>query len=63
MESPRGDPYTVLGWSQGTFRIARNADTGMEIVTQDSAMASVFDPGTREFRRTECAICRWRCSA
>ena len=47
-----GDPYTVLGWSQGTFRIARNVDTGMETVTQDSAMASVFDPGTREFRRT-----------
>ncbi len=47
-----GDPFTVLGWSQGTFRIARNADTGMEIVTQDSAMASIFDPGTREFRRT-----------
>jgi hypothetical protein len=46
-----GDAYTVLGWSQGTFRIARNVDTGMEAVTQDSAMASVFDPGTREFRR------------
>ncbi len=48
----QGDPYTVLGWSQGTFRIVRNADNGMENVTQDSAMASVFDPGTREFRRT-----------
>jgi hypothetical protein len=47
----QGEAYTVLGWSQGTFRIARNTDTGMENVTQDSAMASVFDPGTREFRR------------
>jgi hypothetical protein len=42
-----GDPYTVLGWSQGTFRIVRDTDTGMEVVTQDSAMASIFDPGTR----------------
>jgi len=23
-----GEPYRVLGWAQGTFRIARNADTG-----------------------------------
>lgn len=45
------DPYAVLGWSQGTFRIARNAESGVETVTQDSAMASIFDPGTREFRR------------
>jgi hypothetical protein len=30
----QGDPHAVLGWSQGTFRIACNADTGMEIVTQ-----------------------------
>ena len=47
----QGGPYTVLGWSQGTFRIARNVETGTESVTQDSATASVFDPGTREFRR------------
>jgi|tagenome__1003787_1003787.scaffolds.fasta_scaffold20974135_2 hypothetical protein len=47
----QGGPYTVLGWSQGTFRIARNVETRTESVTQDSATASVFDPGTREFRR------------
>jgi hypothetical protein len=46
-----GEPYRVLGWSQGAFRIARNAATGIESVTQDSAAASVFDPQTREFRR------------
>jgi hypothetical protein len=46
-----GEPYRVLGWTQGTFRIARNADTGTETVTQDSAMAPIFDPRTRSFRR------------
>lgn len=46
-----GEPYQVLGWSQGTFRIARNAQSGVEMVTQDSAAASIFDPQTRAFRR------------
>jgi hypothetical protein len=46
-----GEPYRVLGWSQGTFRIARDARTGVETVTQDSAAAPIFDPRTREFRR------------
>lgn len=44
-------PYTVLGWSQGTFRVARDAQTGLETVTQDSAAGSLFDPRTRAFRR------------
>jgi hypothetical protein len=47
-----GEPYRVLGWTQGTFRIARNPATGLESVTQDSASASIFDRQTREFRRT-----------
>src|SRR5882672_835211 len=38
-----GEPYQVLGWSQGTFRIARNPQSGLEIVTQDSASSAVFD--------------------
>jgi len=46
-----GEPYQVLGWSQGTFRIARNAESGLEVVTQDSASSSIFDPRTRVFRR------------
>ena len=46
-----GEPYQVLGWSQGTFRIARNPQSGLEIVTQDSASAAVFDPHARTFRR------------
>ncbi len=46
-----GQEFSVMGWSQGTFRITRNARTGAETVTQDSAGMPVFDPQTREFRR------------
>jgi len=46
----RGEPYRVLGWAQGTFRIARHPETGVETVTQDSANAPIFDPRTRKFR-------------
>jgi hypothetical protein len=46
-----GEPYQVLGWSQGTFRIARNPQSGLEVVTQDSASAAIFDSQTRAFRR------------
>jgi hypothetical protein len=45
-----GEPFRVLGWSQGTFRIARDARTGLETVTQDSAATPLFDPKTRQFR-------------
>jgi hypothetical protein len=48
--SHEGEPFRVLGWSQGTFRIRRDDKTGVETVTQDSAMAPVFDPRTRQFR-------------
>jgi hypothetical protein len=45
-----GEPYRVLGWAQGTFRIARNAETGNETVTQDSALAPIFNSTTHTFR-------------
>lgn len=45
-----GEAYSVLGWSQGTFRITRDTETGVERVTQDSARMPVFDPLTRKFR-------------
>jgi hypothetical protein len=45
-----GEPFRVLGWSQGTFRITRDPQTGVERVRQDSAAAPVFDPRTRQFR-------------
>ena len=50
--SREGEPFRVLGWSQGTFRISRDAQTGAETVTQDSAAAPVFDPRTHDFRRS-----------
>lgn len=43
--------YRVLGWQQGTFRIRRDAQTGVERVTQDSAAMPIFNPRTKEFRR------------
>ena len=46
----QGEPFRVLGWSQGTFRISRDARTGVECVTQDSAVAPIFDPVTWQFR-------------
>jgi hypothetical protein len=46
-----GEAYSVLGWSQGTFRVAKNLRTGAETVTQDSAAMPAFDPQKREFRR------------
>jgi len=46
--TPRGD-FSVVSWEQGTFRIRREAATGSENVTQDSASFATFDPATREF--------------
>jgi hypothetical protein len=46
-----GEAFRVLGWSQGTFRIVRDARTGTATVTQDSATMPVFEPATRKFRR------------
>ena len=45
-----GETYRVLGWSQGTFRISHDRESGIELVTQDSAGAPIFDPQTRKFR-------------
>ena len=45
-----GEPYRILGWSQGTFRISKDERTGGETVTQDSAAVSIFDPRTHQFR-------------
>jgi hypothetical protein len=43
-----GEPYRVLGWSQGTFRIIRDTRSGAEKITQESASAN-FDQRTRQF--------------
>src|SRR5260370_3811163 len=44
------EPFRVLGWSQGTFRISRDQRTGIERVTQDSAAAPIFDPPVPQFQ-------------
>jgi hypothetical protein len=51
LSAREGKPYQVLGWSQGTFRVARNPQSGLETVTQDSASAAIFDPQAHTFRR------------
>jgi hypothetical protein len=42
--------FTVAGWVEGTFRIARDPRTGNQSVTQDSSAFAVFDTATRTFR-------------
>ncbi len=42
--------FTVAGWVEGTFRISRDARSGGQTVTQDSASFAVFDADTRTFR-------------
>jgi hypothetical protein len=44
-----GEPYRVLGWAQGTFRIARDPRTGAERVTQESARTK-FAAKSRQFQ-------------
>jgi len=46
----RGPGTYVLGWAQGTFRITRDVNSGVDRVTQDSAAIPIFDSTTREFR-------------
>lgn len=43
--------YRILGWAQGAFRIHKDTASGVEVVTQDSAAAPLFDPVSRQFRR------------
>ena len=46
-----GKPYSVLGWSQGTFRIRRDSRTGAKLITQDSSEIPVFDPQANGFTK------------
>ena len=46
-----GRQFYVLGWSQGTFRVHRDALSGKETVTQDSAETPVFDPEAHAFTK------------
>jgi hypothetical protein len=49
--TPRGD-FSIVSWEQGAFRIHREAATGLESVTQDSASFATFDPTNRRFEET-----------
>jgi hypothetical protein len=44
----RGD-FSIVSWTQGTFRIRRDARTGEEIAIQDTAAFDTFNPATRRF--------------
>src|SRR5216684_3743612 len=46
-----GNPFLIVGWSQGTFRIHRDLRSGGETVTQDSAETPVFDPASNSFTK------------
>ena len=46
-----GRQFYIVGWSQGTFRIHRDAHSGLEMVTQESAETPVFDPATETFTK------------
>ena len=45
-----GELWRVLGWAQGTLRLARDPRSGRERLTQDSAALPVYDPARKEFR-------------
>jgi len=50
LERTRTGEWSVTAWGEGTFRIWRDARTGLESVTQDSSRLPVFDRATRTFR-------------
>jgi hypothetical protein len=52
LEPTRLGDYSIESWAQGTFRIRRDARTGRDIVTQDTASVATFDPKTRAFDST-----------
>jgi hypothetical protein len=49
---PAREDLGIVGWGQGTFRIRRDGNTGLETVTQDSAETPLFDARTREFSQS-----------
>ena len=49
LERTSAGDFSVVSWTQGTFRISRDRVTQEEIVTQDTATFAVFDPVSRRF--------------
>ncbi len=46
-----GEPYRVLGWTQGTFQIRKHGETNRETVSQESAATAIYDPNRKSFVR------------
>jgi len=46
---PPNESLGIVGWSQGTFRIRHDPQSGMETVSQDSAGMPLLDPITRQY--------------
>lgn len=41
--------FSIVSWQQGTFRIHRDQRSNEEVVSQDTAAFTTFDPATRQF--------------
>jgi hypothetical protein len=50
LERTSRSDFSVVSWEQGTFRIRRDARTGEQIATQDTASFATFDTRTRRFQ-------------
>lgn len=50
LEPARDGFLSITAWGEGTFRIRRDAHTGEDVVTQDTALTSDFDPASHAFR-------------
>jgi hypothetical protein len=49
LQTSSAGEFTVAGWVEGSFRILRDPQTGIETVTQDSSAFAVFDTARRTF--------------
>lgn len=49
--TPLGD-FSLVSWEQGTFRIHRDAATGLDTATQDTASFATFDSATHRYEAT-----------
>jgi hypothetical protein len=52
LEPTKLGDFSIESWAQGTFRIHRDARTGRDLVTQDTASVATFDPRMRAFDAT-----------
>jgi hypothetical protein len=50
LERTRAEDWSISAWAEGTFRIARESQSGQATITQDSSGVPVFDTVTRTFR-------------